>query len=51
MLSLGRWPLLFRLQLVSLLCHWIVGVVGGRDLLHQYLFAGAPRAVLLAGQR
>jgi hypothetical protein len=33
--------LLYRFLLVSLLCHWIVGVVGGRGLLHQYQFAGA----------
>jgi hypothetical protein len=43
---------LYRFQLVSLLCYWIVGVVGGRGLLHQYLLAGAlKRAALLASSR
>jgi hypothetical protein len=40
----GR-PLLSRFMLVSLLCHWIVGVDGGRGLLHQYPFAVALPAM------
>jgi hypothetical protein len=38
--------LLCRFQLVSLLCRWIVGVVGGRGLLHQYPSAGALKGRL-----
>jgi hypothetical protein len=45
-------PFLYRSLLVSLLCHSIFSVVGGRGLLHQHPLAGGlKRAVLLAPSR